>query len=298
MQKTMLTFRRRKILGRIAIYFFAAVASLYLLAPFAWLVISSFMTDAEAISIPVHLIPEEPTLEHWRDYLFPKPPGEAANIGAATARVFRRGVFNSMVIAISVTIANLIIASFAAYSLARIDFIGSSIMMLFYLLSRSVPAVAIMIPMFILIQKWGLVDTHIVVIIAHTTFTLPFTIWILRGYFKTIPREMDEAAYVDGCGRIQTLFRIFLPVAVPGLVAAGIFSFMMSWGEFLFALLFTSTEKSKTITVMASSFTADVDVSWTIIATGGVIAVVPPLLLILIFQKYLISGLTSGAVKG
>ena len=147
MQKRLLTTKGRKKLGRAAIYCFAVLASFYLVAHFAWLVISSFMTDAEAISIPVHLIPEEPTLEHWQDYLFPKPAGETANIGAATARVFRRGVLNSMIIAISVTIANLVIASFAAYSLARIDFMGSSLMMLFYLLSRSVPAVAIMIPM-------------------------------------------------------------------------------------------------------------------------------------------------------
>ena len=161
-----------------------------------------------------------------------------------------------------------------------------------------VPAVAIMIPMFILVQKMKLLDTYLVVILAHTTFTLPFTIWILRGYFQTIPMELEEAAKVDGCGRIQALLKIFLPVSLPGLVAAGIFSFMLSWQEFLFALLFTSTDATKPVTVMASSFTSDVEVSWTVIATGGVLAVIPPLLLVLIFQKYLISGLIGGAVKG
>ena len=285
-------------LGRASIYGFAILAAFYLGAPFYWLFASSFMYDAEAISIPVHLIPENPTLEHWRDYLLPKGHTESANIGAATARVYRQGILNSVIIAASVTLINLVLGTLAAYSLSRLQFIGATMMMLFYLGSRSVPAVAIMIPMFILMQEFRLIDTHAAVIIAHTTFTLPFTIWILRGYFQTIPMDLEAAARVDGCGRIQALVKVFLPVAVPGLVAAGIFSFMLSWTEFLFALLFTATDKSKTVTVMASAFTSDVDVSWTMIATGGVLAVLPPLILVIIFQKYIISGLVGGAVKG
>lgn len=291
-------FRLRRRLGTVALYLGALAAAFYLGAPFYWLVASSFMYDAEAVSIPVHLTPQDPTVEHWEDYLFPKPHSETANIGAATARVYRRGIFNSLVIASVVTLANLVLGTLAAYSLARLRFFGTSVLLLFYLGSRSVPAVAIMIPMFILVQQFGLIDTHFVVIVAHTTFTLPFTVWILRGYFQTIPRDLEEAARVDGCGRIQALLRVFLPVAVPGLVAAGIFSFMLSWIEFLFALLFTATEKSKTVTVMASAFTSDVDVSWTVIATGGVLAILPPLLLALIFQRYIIAGLVGGALKG
>lgn len=288
---------RRK-LGRVTTYGFALLAAIFLGAPFYWLVASSFMHDAEAISIPVHLVPEQPTLEHWEDYLFPKERTETANIGAATARVYRRGIFNSLVIASCVTVINLVLGTLAAYSLARLRFIGATLVMLFYLGSRSVPAVAIMIPMFIVMQGFGLLDTYWAVILAHTTYTLPITIWILRGYFQTIPLELEEAARVDGCGRIQALVKVFIPVAVPGLVAAGIFSFMLSWIEFLFALLFTSTDKSKTVTVMASAFTSDVDVSWTVIATGGVLAVLPPLILVLLFQRYIIAGLTGGAVKG
>lgn len=293
---TGLGIRRR--LGRLAVYGLALLAAFYLAAPFYWLLASSFMYDAEAVSIPVHLVPEKPTLEHWRDYLVPRPPTERANIGAATARVYRRGIFNSLVVASWVTLANLVFGTLAAYSLVRLRLIGVSALMLFYLGSRSVPAVAILIPMFILVQEFGLLDTRLAVILAHITFTLPFTIWILRGYFQTVPIDLEEAARVDGCGRIQALVRVFLPVAVPGLVAAGIFSFMLSWVEFLFALLFTATDKSKTVTVMASAFTSDVDVSWTVIATGGVLAVLPPLLLVLIFQKYIIAGLVGGAVKG
>ncbi len=285
-------------LGRASIYGFAILAAFYLGAPFYWLIVSSFMYDAEAISIPVHLIPDNPTLEHWRDYLFPKGHTESANIGAATARVFWQGILNSVIIAASVTLINLVLGTLAAYSLSRLQFIGATVVMLFYLGSRSVPAVAIMIPMFILLQEFRLIDTYAAVIIAHSTFTLPFTIWILRGYFQTIPMDLEAAARVDGCGRIQALVKVFLPVAVPGLVAAGIFSFMLSWTEFLFALLFTATNKSKTVTVMASAFTSDVDVSWTVIATGGVLAVLPPLILVIIFQKYIISGLVGGAVKG
>ena len=293
-----MTPKTKQKLGKALIYGLALLAAFYLSAPFYWLVASSFMFDAEAISIPPNFIPENPTLQHWEDYIFPKMHTETANIGASTARVFRYGILNSIIIAGWVTVLNLILGTLAAYSLSRLRFIGSTVLMLFYLGSRSVPAVAIMIPMFILVQKMKLLDTYLVVILAHTTFTLPFTIWILRGYFQTIPMELEEAAKVDGCGRIQALLKIFLPVSLPGLVAAGIFSFMLSWQEFLFALLFTSTDATKPVTVMASSFTSDVEVSWTVIATGGVLAVIPPLLLVLIFQKYLISGLVGGAVKG
>ena len=209
-----MTPKTKQKLGKALIYGLALLAAFYLSAPFYWLVASSFMFDAEAISIPPNFIPENPTLQHWEDYIFPKMHTETANIGASTARVYRYGILNSIIIAGWVTVLNLILGTLAAYSLSRLRFLGSTVLMLFYLGSRSVPAVAIMIPMFILVQKMKLLDTYLVVILAHTTFTLPFTIWILRGYFQTIPMELEEAAKVDGCGLIQALLKIFLPGSI------------------------------------------------------------------------------------
>ncbi len=296
MNKAPAFLRYRKALFRLTLYVCALLAAFYLIAPFLWLVMSSFMYEREAISVPPHWIPDTPTLDHYYAYLFPSKT--EANVGAAVARVYRYGLANSFIIATSVTLINLLLGPLAAYSLARVQFRGGQFLLLFYLGSRSVPAVAILIPFFILMKTYNLLDTHIAVILAHTTFTLPFTIWILKGYFQTIPPELERAARVDGCNRAQAFIRVVMPVAVPGLVAAGIFSFMLSWGEFLFALLFTSTIKTKTVTVLASSFTSDVGAEFTLIAAGGVLAVLPPLLLILVFQRFVVQGLVGGAVKG
>lgn len=296
MKKATFFLRYRKLLLRFVLYCCALLAAIYLVAPFLWLVLSSFMYENEAISVPPHWIPENPTLDRYYAYIFPSK--SEANIGAAVARNYRYGLRNSCIIAISVTIINLILGPLAAYSLARLQFRGGQFLLLFYLGSRSVPAVALMIPIFVVMNTYNLLDTYMSVIFAHTTFTIPFTIWILKGYFQTIPMELERAARVDGCTRLQALIRVFLPVAVPGLIAAGIFSFMLSWGEFLFALLFTSTIKTKTVTVLASSFTTDVGSEFTLIAAGGVLAVLPPLLLVLIFQRFVVQGLVGGAVKG
>ena len=154
-----------------------------------------------------------------------------------------------------------------------------------------------MIPMYLVIRSYGLLDTHFAVILAHSTFTLPFTIWILKGYFQTVPLDLERAARVDGCSRLGALFRVFLPVTTPGMIAVGIFSFISSWGEFLFALLFTSTMSSKTVTVVASDFAQELQIDFTTIAAGGVLVVLLPIILAFIFQRFIIHGI-GGAVTG
>ena len=154
-----------------------------------------------------------------------------------------------------------------------------------------------MIPMYLVIRSYGLLDTHLAVILAHSTFTLPFTIWILKGYFQTVPLDLERAARVDGCTRLGALFRVFLPVTAPGMVAVGIFAFIASWGEFLFALLFTSTIYSKPVTVVASDFAQELQVSFTVVAAGGVLVVLIPVVLAFVFQRFIIHGI-GGAVTG
>ena len=192
---------------------------------------------------------------------------------------------------------NLFFGSLTAYALARMNFGGNLALLLFYLGSRSVPGVAMMIPMYLVMRSYGLLDTHIAVILAHVTFTLPFTIWILKGYFQTAPLDLERAARVDGCSRLGALFRIFLPVTTPGMIAVGIFSFISSWGEFFFALLFTSTISSKPVTVVASDFAQEIQIDFTIIAAGGVLVVLLPIILAFIFQRFIIHGI-GGAVTG
>jgi multiple sugar transport system permease protein len=265
----------------------------YLAGPFVWLVGASFMTEKEQQE--VRWFPRRPVLANYRAYLAPDP--RDADIGFATARSFGPAMVNTLVIAVTVTLLNLTLGALAAYALARLPTRANLSLLLFYLVSRSVPAVAIMIPMYLLMQRLGLLDHVLAVILAHCTFTLPFTIWLLKSYFQTVPVDLERAARVDGCGRLKALLRVFLPVTAPGLVAAGIFAFIFSWGEFLYALLFTTTMRSKPLTVIASEFIAEIDIPFPLIAAGGVIAVLVPVALAFLFQRFIVRGI-GGAVTG
>jgi multiple sugar transport system permease protein len=280
-------------LKRILLYTLVLLATLYIVTPFLWVVSVSFMQEREANQR--HWIPREPTSENYTAYFRTK--SRSAEIGAATARQFPRAIANSLIIGGAVMFINLFFGAMAAYALARVSFGGNLALLLFYLGSRSVPGVAIMIPMYLVIRSYGLLDTHLAVILAHATFTLPFTIWILKGYFQTVPLDLERAARVDGCTRMGALFRVFLPVTAPGMIAVGIFSFIASWGEFLFALLFTSTIFSKPVTVLASDYAQELQVPFTLVAAGGVLVVLLPILLAFIFQRFIIHGI-GGAVTG
>lgn len=280
----------------LAIYLAAVLVSLYLLAPFSWLVLTSVMRESEALSVPPHWIPHEPTLANYRAFLWPDPNAARASTQAIAHVLdyFR----NSLVVAVTVSLLNLVCGSMAAYALARVPFRGSAWLVLFYLASRMVPAVALMIPLFLVINALDLLDTVLALIITYTTFTLPFTIWILRSYFQTIPRDLEDAARVDRCTWLSMMLRVFLPVARPALVAVAMFAFMASWSEFLYAVIFTSTEASKTITVAVSQFATEFYIEKTLMTTGGVLAVILPVLLALGFQRLIVQGLVSGSVKG
>jgi multiple sugar transport system permease protein len=294
---------KRRFGSLVLTHLLALIAVLYLLAPFAWLVGASFSSEREYAQ--GRLFPTQPTLAAYEPYLpfkdFLQPPeGEARDtkilVGLEIARSFLPALGNSLLIAFVVVLVNLCFGSLAAYGLARIQSrIGLSLL-LFYLVSRSIPAVAIMIPMYLLIQRVGLLDNPLAVVLAHSTYTLPFTIWMLKGYFHTVPLDLERAARVDGCSRLRALVRVFLPVAAPGLVAAGIFSFIFSWGEFLYAFLFT-TRYARPLTVVVSDFIAEIEIPFPLIAAGGVLAVIVPVVLAFVFQRFIVRGL-GGAVTG
>ena len=294
---------------RVVTYLLALFFTVWILAPFSWIVITSFMFESEAISVPPNWIPKEPTLRNYQAYLNPASlkgsdlvssggMNKGVFIGQGAVKDSPKALLNSTLVAFTVAILNMVIGGLAAYAFARLRFRGKGPLVIFYLGSRMVPAIAIMIPLYILIKGYGLLDSKLSLIIAYTTFTIPFSIWILASYFQTIPLDLEDAARVDRCNWLQMMWRIFLPVATPGLIAVAMLSFLSSWGEFLFALLFTSTMNSKTIPIMIAQLVTDVDTSPVLMTAGGVLAVIPPLVLALIFQRMIISGITVGAVKG
>jgi multiple sugar transport system permease protein len=282
--------KKRSLLDNIIIYGSATLVAIVILAPPLWLFISSISSPSELLNVPVHWIPHEPTFERYRQILFAT--------GDDSAAVFRRSILNSIILATLVTTVCITIGSIAAYSFARMRNAGHGKLVYILLISYMLPPIVLVVPLYGIMGNMGLTDTITGLALIYSALIMPFAVWILRGYFRTIPYELEEAAMSEGCTRICAFVRIILPLSVPGIVATGLFTFLLSWEEFFIALVFTSSPQAKTIPVAIAEFTGRHAIDFGMMATGGVIAAIPPMLIALIFQRYLISGLASGALKG
>ncbi|MDO9252016.1 carbohydrate ABC transporter permease [Hydrogenophaga sp.] len=296
--------------GRRTLLFFGSLLfAIYVLAPIAWLVSSSFQSEAEITSVPPHWIPEQPTLENFAAIFQSseevvtyenRKQGDTATGGfiPSTAVNLLPSMKNSFIVALAVVVLNLLVSVPAAYALAKIRFIGRTSSIYFMLSTRVIPDIALVVPFFLFVQKLGLMDNLWALIITYLAITVPFSIFILTGYFESLPDELDKAARVDGCSRLQTLVLVYLPLALPSLVAVVLFTFLTSWNEFLLALMFTQTPASQTMPIVVASFTSDFNISFSFINAAGVMAIVPPVIIAIMFERYIVSGLTAGAVKG
>jgi len=197
-----------------------------------------------------------------------------------------------------VTAVSLVVGSLAAYALARIQFKARDGLLVGIMGTRMIPEVSLVIPLYILATRIGWYNKPIILIVTYLSFALPFAIWLMVAFFQTIPIELEDAALIDGCGRLRILFQIIMPISAPGLVSTSLFIFLSAWDEFFFALIFTSTIAAKTVPVAIAEFAGRYVVDVGAMMTGGIIAAVPPVILALIFQRYIVSGLTAGAVKG
>jgi multiple sugar transport system permease protein len=281
----------------------------YVLSPVAWLVSSSFQTEAEIVSVPPHWIPENPTLENFEAIFFQEfeevtyetrrqaDPASGGYI-PSTAKDLLPSMWNSVIVAVSVVFLNLLVGVPAAYAMAKIRFWGRRASIYTILTTRVIPDITLVVPFFLVIRNLGLLDHVGSLIITYLAITVPFTVFILVSYFESLPDELDKAARVDGCSRLQALTKIFLPLSVPSLVAVILFAFLTSWNEFLLALMFTQTSASQTLPIIVAGFTSDFTISFSFINAAGVVAVVPPVILAVFFERYIVSGLTAGAVKG
>lgn len=276
-------------------YLLMGLAGLYLIAPVSWMFLLSIMTPVEALSVPPQWIPSNPTLQNYLAFLF---PADYSGNGADAVRAMPYALMNSILVGVSVAILNIVLGSMAAYSFARMHFRGSGPLMVAYLASRMVPAVGIMIPLYVVMRELGLINSLVSLIVVETAETLPFSIWLLAGYFRTIPREIEEAARIDRCTWLMAMVKVFLPVATPCLVATGVFGFMSSWGSFLYPLLFTTGLSRTTFPVLVSNFASEATIEYGIMAASGMVAIIPPFILALWFQRWLVGGFAAGAVKG
>lgn len=285
----------RRSMGRIVLYSLLVVFMLWILGPYLWTVISSISRPVELTARPPHWIPKQPTLENYAKLL--RLVGKY-RVATATRSSLTRNLYYSFFISTITTVLCVLLGSISAYSFSRLRFRGRSLW--FYLIfgSQLLPFVVLAIPLYITLARLKLLDRLGTLVFLYVSFTLPFVIWLMKNYFDMIPADIEDAALIDGCTPVRTLFRIVLPVCSPGLVATGIFSFLGAWNEFFLALVFMSRTQTITLSVATLVF------GWThksdlpLIATGAVIASAPPVLLALLFQRFIVKGLTSGALKG
>ncbi|MDH6153365.1 MULTISPECIES: carbohydrate ABC transporter permease [Paraburkholderia] len=285
---------------RIALFAAAALMLVYVLAPVAWLVSSSLQREADITSIPPHWIPHPATLASFRAIVQAGTgtlPADASFV-PSSAQYLLPALRNSLVVACAVVVLNLVVSLPAAYAMAKIRYVGRDLSVYFMLATRVIPDIALIVPFFLFVRKLGLLDNVGALIITYLALTVPFSVFMLLSYFEGLPDELDKAARVDGCSRIQALIKVFLPLALPSLVAVILFTFLTSWNEFLFALMFTQTAASQTVPIIVASFTSDFTTSFSFINAAGVVAIVPPVIIAVVFERYIVSGLTAGAVKG
>ncbi len=266
---------------------------LFTLLPIVWLFLSTVQTQASLLTLPVQLVPREWTLRNYYDIFQPAAFGE--NSGEST---FFLALRNSVVVSVGTTIVALVFGTLAAYAFARFNIPRKRTLLLIVLGSQLLPAISIIIPLFRMFRTVNLLDTLASLILAYTTFSLPFVVWIMASYFQGIPLELEEAARIDGASRFRSFISVALPLAAPGLGATGIFTLLNVWDEFFFALIFTSTYAAKTVPVGLAEFIGRHSVNWGLLVTGGFIASLPPIILSLLFYRYIVSGLSAGGIKG
>jgi len=266
----------------LAVYGGLAVFFTFLLLPICWLLLSSCRTSDSINS--GRLLPS------WNDFtLFNY--FEAFQISN-----FSTYVTNSFVIATIVMLLVVFLSSLGAYALSRFSLRGKRFFLLTALLPQFFPYVLVLIPFFVLMSNFGLVDTHAGIIITHVSIALPFCLWMLTGYFNGIPKELDQAALIDGCSRLGVLFRILYPVALPGMVVTVFFAFVVSWGDYLFVSILSESQATQTLPMGLQTFLNSLQVKWGLITAGTVIAIVPTIVFFSIVQRRLVAGLTAGSV--
>jgi multiple sugar transport system permease protein len=281
--------RRIKMTG---IYLASGLIAFILIAPFIWMIISSVSPMKELTASPPHLLPQAPTLENYRS-LFSQQPGQSL-----ASSEFGRSLAVSIIVALTTTVFCLLIGVPAAYAFARLPFHGRTALFLIVIFAQMLPSIALVIPLYIVFSRIGLSNTMRGLVILYSTFTLPFVVWVMTGYFQSVPRELEEAATLDGAGTTSILLRVVLPITLPGLAAATIFSLLNAWSEFFLAVVFTSSVASKTMPVVISEFAGRFSVDYGAMNAAAVMGTLPPLIFALFLQKFIVSGLTAGAVKG
>lgn len=278
-----MTRQTRRAAAKIAVLFALVLGAAYAALPVVWMLSSSFKQNTDIFASPPELIPSRPTLEAYTS-VFTDP-------------VKVRFFINSYFVSLSVTVLTLLVAVLAAFALSRYEFPLKKTLNVIIVSVQAVPPITLLIPYFGLITVLRLYNTYQGLILTYMVFTLPYAIIMMTGYFNTLPRELDEAVKVDGGSSWTALWRVLVPISIPGLVSVGIYTFMIAWNEYLFALTLTKTPDMRTVPIGIQLLMGQHSYEWNQMMSMSILGSIPILLLFLFFQRYFIGGMTAGAVK-
>lgn len=283
----MLGIRNRRLVSAflaLCSYCLIIVLVVLMCMPVYWLFSSSFKPPQQLFSTPPTFVPSPPTTVHYRTVF-------ASN--------FLTELRNSLFVAAATTMGSLVVTSLAAYGLSRFRFRGRTLVSFLIIASQMLPGVLLLIPLFVVFSRLNLVNSHLGLAVAYTTFTIPFATWMLKGYFDSLPTELEEAGMVDGCTRLSAFLRVLLPAALPGVSAVALYALLLSWNELIMASVLTRTPGLFTVPVALNVFSAP-DAEWWMgpMMAKSVLFVLPVMVIFLYLQRFLVSGLTAGAVKG
>lgn len=280
---------KRSPTGSVLIYVSAVVAVIVAMAPVVFMVYASIVPAVELLRQPLEWIPRSFDFSRY---------GQIFNDDGGQATTFMFAMVNSLLVGLIAVAISMAVGIFGAYAFARLRFRFRGSLMLLFLLTYMLPPISILVPLYLLEASLGLLDTQFGLVLVYVSFITPFVLWVMGNFFQSIPLELEEQAQIDGLGRIGVLFRVVLPLSRAGLLSTALLGFLLAWDEFLYALIFTNTDAAKTIPVAIAEFTGKNAVDFGLIATGGVLACVPPVIIAVIFQRYIVGGLTAGALKG
>lgn len=276
--------KMKSIIPDAIIYLFLVFMVIIILIPLGWVLSTSIKQEIDIFAKPPVWITENPTLKSYQDVL--------------TSSGIPKAFLNSTVIGFITVVLSIILGGSAGYAFARFKFRGKKILSLYFLMSQMLPLTVLMIPLFYMINDWGLIDTRIGLSIAHLVITMPMVTWMTKGYFQGIPKEIEESASVDGCNTFQTLFKILVPLLKPALATTGIYAFVSSWNEYALANVLTRTDASRTVPISLSEFASYFKVDWGDTMAAAAMITIPIVILFMLIQKHFVEGLTAGAVKG
>lgn len=280
----------RKRIGAVFTWLLTFILMMIICIPGLWVVLTAFRPNSEVLAKPPIWMPDNPSLNNF---------AKIFGFGEDQIAIPVTSYFaNSLIIALTSTVIALLIGMSGGYAFARYRFKHKNSIFLGLMLTRAVPGIALSLPIFMIWSRLGLIDTKMGLIIVYVALNIPFTIWLIDGFFRQIPREMSEAAQVDGCTRWQAFWKIEFPLAKSGIASAGIFAFLTSWNEYALASNLTRSTDSKTLPVGLMDFTSQFTIDWAGMSAMAVIIIIPALILTFLVQKHLIAGLTFGGVKG